>query len=70
MSEQFVVIDQNAVEEVHREDGEIVAVTLPVVDGPYYDPHEAGFAARDNWSHEFVEMPNEPHQQTQPSDSP
>lgn len=56
MSEKFVVIDHDAVEEVHREDGEIVAVTLATVNGSFDDPHEAGFEARDTWSHDIVEI--------------
>jgi len=59
MSRKYVVIDRHAVEEVRREDGEIVSLTLPVVDGPFDDPHEADFATRDNRGYEFVEIEDE-----------
>jgi|GEM_PF-4813888 len=54
MSDQYVVIDLDDVEDIRREGEDIVAVTLSVADGPFDDPHDAGFRARDHWSYEFV----------------
>lgn len=56
VSDRYVVVDMDSIEDVNREDGEIISVTLSVVAEPFDDPHEAGFKARDNWSYEFVEV--------------
>ena len=58
MGKEIVIIDLDEIEHIHREDGEVTAVTVSVVDGPYDDPHEADFQTRGKWNQHILRVDN------------